>query len=136
MLQPSKNLPNFANNCSKGDNSTSMDYVEAYQLIMQQAHSSQDPSQVNLADRLRQQKPPIPGQITTLLLALKVLYEGLRGVTTLERSLVLALYALVQDSQYWYDQGQKAGIDWPPLLEADLRRIAKSVQNIFSDRWD
>lgn len=113
-----------------------MDYTEAYTLLLQQTHSPQESSQNNLADRLRHQKPPIPGQITTLLLALKVLYEGLRGVTTLERSLVSALYRLVQDSQYWYDQGVKAGVEWPPLLEVDLRRIAKSVEHIFSDRWE
>jgi len=113
-----------------------MDYAEAYKLILQQIHTAEGVGQNNLVDRLRHQKPPIPGQITTLLLALKVLYEGLRGVTTLERSLVSALYTLVQDSQYWYDQGQKAGVDWPPLLEVDLRRIAKSVQNILSDRWE
>jgi hypothetical protein len=113
-----------------------MDYAEAYQLILQQVCSPEGASQQNLVDRLRHQKPPIPGQITTLLLALKVLYEGLRGVTTLERSLVSALYSLVQESQHWYDQGLKAGVEWPPLLEVDLRQIAKSVHNILSDRWD
>lgn len=113
-----------------------MDYAEAYKVILQHTPTSEGLGQHSLADRLRHQKPPIPGQITTLLLALKVLYEGLRGVTTLERSLVSALYNLVQDSQYWYDQGVKAGVEWPPLLEVDLRRIAKSVEHIFSDRWD
>ena len=113
-----------------------MDYAEAYKLILQQTHTPEGSTQNNLADRLRQHKPPVPGQITTLLLALKVLYEGLKGVTTLERSLVSALYSLVQDSQHWYDQGLKAGVDWPPLLEVDLRQIAKSVHNILSDRWD
>jgi hypothetical protein len=121
-----------------------MDYVAAYRLIVQQAYPSagenpdlkEEQSNALLLNRLQQGKPPIPGQITELLLALKVLYEGLRGNTNLERSLVSSLYRLVQESQHWYDQGVKAGVEWPPLLEADLRRMAKGVDHIFSDRWE
>jgi hypothetical protein len=106
-----------------------MDYPEAYEVIMTQGQANTD----TLIYRLRQGKPPIPGQITTLLLALKVLYEGLRGVTTLERSLVSNLYALGIYPQQAYNQGQRQGIDWPPLLESDLRRIAQGVEQILRD---
>ncbi len=116
-----------------------MDYATAYHLVIDQVkpyvETDLNPKQ-GLIDRLREGKPPIPGQVTSILLALKVIYEGLRGVSNLERELVLGLYRLAYESQYWYDQGRKNGTDWPPLLDTDLRRIAKAVSHIFSDRWE
>ena len=116
-----------------------MDYATAYHLVIEQVkpyvETDLNPKE-RLIDRLRQGKPPIPGQVTSILLALKVIYEGLRGVSNLERELVLGLYRLAYESQYWYDQGEKNGTEWPPLLDTDLRRMAKAVSHIFSDRWE
>lgn len=111
-----------------------MDYPTAYRFLTQQGQAnSQDPEA--LLVRLRQGQPPIPGQVTTCLLALKVIYEGLRGAPTLERDLVNALYVLAQDSRHWFEEGQRQGVAWPPLLAEDLGRISEAVRAIFADSW-
>jgi hypothetical protein len=112
-----------------------MDYATAYRLLLQEgdfANQSVD----TLLLRLQQQKPPIPGQVTTLLLALKVLYEGLKGTSSLDRKLVISLYCLAYDAQTWFQRGQAQGVTWPPLLEQDLERIRIGVRSIFADQWD
>lgn len=109
-----------------------MDYPTAYRLIHQQGLP--DPSdQSALLNRLKQQTPPVPGQITSLLLALKVIHEGLRKAPSLERELASALHCLTQDSLYWFAQGQSQQVEWPPLLESDLQRIAAMIRRIFLD---
>ncbi|HIK45182.1 MAG TPA: Dethiobiotin synthetase, partial [Leptolyngbyaceae cyanobacterium M65_K2018_010] len=80
---------------------------------------------------LRQGKPPVPGQVTSLLLALKVLYEGLKDEPTLDRPLVQALFAIAYESRQLFNQGQQRGIDWPPLLDDDLNRLGKAAQSII-----
>lgn len=82
---------------------------------------------------LRQGQPPVPGQVTSLLLALTVVAANLRQEPTLERSLVHALFVLAYESRQLYLQGQRSGIEWPPLLDEDLDRIAKAVTDIFAD---
>lgn len=111
-----------------------MDYPTAYRFLTHQGQArSSDPEALLM--RLRQGQPPVPGQVTTCLLALKVVYEGLRGAPTLERDLVNALYVLTQDSRHWFEDGQRRGITWPPLLGEDLRRIQDAVRAIFADAW-
>lgn len=110
-----------------------MDYSTAYHFLFQQGTAT-DSAADTLLVRLQQQKPPIPGQVTSLLLALKVVQEGLKGVASLDRNFVYALYRLARESQFMFKQGQKAGIQWPPLLEKDLQRIEVAVENIFADR--
>jgi hypothetical protein len=116
-----------------------MDYPTAYRFL---THQGTQPTVANGGDpdallvRLCQGLPPIPGQVTALLLALKVVYEGLRGAPTLERDLACALYTLAQDSRYWFEVGQHQGVPWPPLLGEDLGRIAEAVGYIFADRWE
>jgi hypothetical protein len=112
-----------------------MDYTTAYRLLLQQGNPTPQDSEALLI-RLQQQKPPIPGQITSLLLALKVVYEGLKGAPTLDREFVNSLYLLGQESRYWFEQGQRSGVNWPPLLEQDLGRIGTAVRHIFADRWE
>lgn len=85
--------------------------------------------------RLRQGKPPVPGQITSILLALKVLFAGLVDATTIDRELANALFMLSLKSQQLFVSGHKAGVDWPPLLKEDLLRIAIAVEGIFSGNW-
>lgn len=111
-----------------------MDYATAQQFLLAQGqpHSS-DPEQ--FLARLSAGKPPIPGQVTTLLLALKVVFKELQRVNTLDRPLVWALYCLANESRYQFDRGQQQGVDWPPLLHEDLQRVAIAVQSIFADNW-
>ncbi len=109
-----------------------MDYDTAHQFLLTQGQlDSPDPEQFLV--RLRQAKPPVPGQVTTILLALKVVQEELRGVATLDRTLVSTLYRLASDSRHYFNAGRSRGIDWPPLLDEDLQRIAIAVQQIFAD---
>jgi hypothetical protein len=88
-----------------------------------------------LLRRLSAGQPPIPGQVTTILLALKVVFEDLRQEPTLDRTLAVALYQLAVDSRRAYDQGRSQGVVWPPLLDEDLQRIALAVRSIFADTW-
>lgn len=120
-----------------------MDYATAYHVIMRQIQTEQPqgsgtgdrPDEPPFLVRLSQGKPPVPGQITTLLLALKVIYEGLKGASMLERDLALALYRLAQESKRSFQSGVTRGVDWPPFLDQDLQRLAQVVDNIFADRW-
>ena len=109
-----------------------MDYDTAHQFLLTQGQlDSPDPDQFLV--RLRRAKPPVPGQVTTILLALKVVLEELRGMPTLDRTLAAALYRIASDSRHWFNAGRSRGVDWPPLLDEDLQRIAIAVQQIFAD---
>ena len=68
-----------------------MNYETAYQFILNQTIVSENNSDA-LLTRMQQGKPPIPGQITSILLALKVVFETLKNATTLEREFTYALY--------------------------------------------
>lgn len=85
--------------------------------------------------RLDKGQPPIPGQITSILLALKVVFESLRTSPDFERELACSLYLLASDSRQAFEQGQQSGVDWPPLLDEDLSRIAAAVRSIFVGVW-
>ncbi|MGD1854218.1 MAG: Dethiobiotin synthetase [Leptolyngbyaceae cyanobacterium] len=81
--------------------------------------------------RLQQQSPPVPGQVTSLLLALKVISENLKTAEQIERSLAYSLHQLAYESRQAYEQGRQARVEWPPLLDADIERIAIAVAQIF-----
>ena len=113
-----------------------MNYDTAYNFLLAQGTAlleSQDRDDFLL--RLQQGKPPVPGQVTSILLALRILCEGLQNNTSLDRKLVLALHLLAVDSQRLFDSGRKRGVDWPPLLKEDLKRIAIAVQSVFAGVW-
>ena len=105
-----------------------MDSKTARQVILTQAD-------VTVADsflgRLQQQQPPIPGQVTSVLLALKTLMEDLKTAEHLERTLAYALYELAYKSRQFFEQGKRSRADWPPLLDADIERIAIATAQIF-----
>jgi hypothetical protein len=82
--------------------------------------------------RLKNGKAPIPGQVTSLLLALKLMFEATRDEPTLDRQLVCALHTLAYESRQLFEYGRLTGIEWPPLLNEDLTRIASAVQSIFA----
>ena len=105
-----------------------MDVKTAKQVVIAQADTTAADS---FLDRLQQQQPPIPGQVTSLLLALKTLAEDLKGATQIERSLVYALHQLAYEGRQHYERGKQARVEWPPLLDADLERIAIATAKIF-----
>lgn len=111
-----------------------MDYETARQLLIEQG-KPQPAHPDALLCRLRQGQPPIPGLVTTLLLALKVVFEALRGSDLLERELVDALHCLATASRQHYETGRFQGVEWPPLLDEDLTRIALAVRSIFAGVW-
>ena len=113
-----------------------MNYDSAYNFLIAQGTALQEPQkQDDFLQRLQQGKPPIPGQVTSILLALRIVFEGLQSTANLDRKLVWALHLLAVDSQKLFDAGRQRGIDWPPLLKEDLQRIAIAVKSIFSGVW-
>lgn len=111
-----------------------MNYDTARKVLIDQTLIKEDNPDALLI-RMQQGKPPIPGQITSILLALKVVFEGLKEATTLDRELCYALFLLTIKTQYTFAAGRKAGVDWPPLLKEDLLRIGTSCESIFSGVW-
>lgn len=82
--------------------------------------------------RLRQGQPPVPGQVTSLLLALKVIRGSLQGATALDRQLAQSLFLVAYESRNLYEVGRTERVDWPPLLDDDLARIAIATYAIFA----
>lgn len=113
-----------------------MNYQEAYDLLIERGTALQNLSHDdNFLLRLTQGKPPLPGEVTAILLALKIVFEELQNQTILDRNMVLALHLLAFESQRLFEAGRSAGVRWPPLLKEDLQRIAASVASIFADEW-
>ena len=110
-----------------------MDYETARRLLIDQSDETNLASDTFLA-RLRQSKPPIPGQVTSILLALKAVSEALRGQTSIDRSLANALFLISSEGRRFFDSGLRRSIDCPPLLNEDLERIAQAVKIIFAGR--
>lgn len=111
-----------------------MNYETARKLLIAQTVNHEENPDA-LIVRMQQGKPPVPGQVTSILLALKVLHEGLKDSTTLDRELAYGLYKLTVKPQKLFAAGHKAGIDWPPLLHEDLLRMGSACESIFSGVW-
>ncbi|ESA31979.1 hypothetical protein N836_27895 [Leptolyngbya sp. Heron Island J] len=105
-----------------------MDIKTARDVVMTQADLTVSDS---FLTRLRQHQPPVPGQMTSLLLALKTLTADLKAAKQLELTLVYALHQLAYESRQFYEQGKRARVEWPPLLDADIERIAIAIAQIF-----
>lgn len=86
--------------------------------------------------RLDRGEAPIPGQMTSVLLALKVTYKALEGNAMIDRELVQALYRLARDSRRSLQAGHDRGVAWPPLLAEDLDRVEEAVEAILSGVWE
>ena len=113
-----------------------MDYETAYNLLIAQGNALLNPgSEDDFLRRLQQGKPPIPGDVTAILLAFKIIFEALQEQETVGRELALAVYLIAIESQRLFEAGQRAGVDWPPLLKEDLYRISLGVQSLFSGVW-
>ncbi|MEO1590212.1 MAG: Dethiobiotin synthetase [Cyanobacteria bacterium J06632_22] len=106
-----------------------MDYKTACDLLKQQASMSQPDA---FLSRLQAAQPPIPGQVTALLLALKVVADRLKNETMLDRLLACSLFDLAYGSRQYYEDGRISGVEWPPLLDEDLERIAISARQILA----
>ena len=113
-----------------------MDYKTARQFLIEQGtalETQNDPNSFLM--HLAQGQAPIPGQVTSILLALKIVFDVLQIETTLDRDFVLALYLLALESQQIFEAGQRRGVQWPPLLKEDLNRIAVAVKSILAGQW-
>ncbi|NEP18886.1 MAG: Dethiobiotin synthetase [Leptolyngbya sp. SIO4C1] len=108
-----------------------MDFETACELVMKQALIGDPPTDAFLA-RLQQLQPPVPGQVTSLLLALKVIADRLKAETRLDRQLAYALHQLAYRSRWCYEKGRRRQVDWPPLLDEDVERIAIAIERIFA----
>jgi hypothetical protein len=111
-----------------------MNYETARKLLIDQTIITSENSET-LFMRMQQGKPPIPGQITSILLACRVVFEAIKDNNSIDRELVYALYQLSIKTQQIFAAGRKIGIEWPPLLKEDLLRIAQGVESIFSGEW-
>ncbi len=109
-----------------------MNYAAARELVSSQHIVDRSDT---LLGHLRQGKPPIPGQVTSLLLALKTLYDQHQGQHQLDRELVTLLHQLAWESHLCLEKGAESGVVWPPLLADDLGRVAAAVQGIFAGVW-
>ena len=105
-----------------------MDIKTARHVVMTQADLTVSDS---FLTRLKQYQPPVPGQMTSLLLALKTITVELNAAKQLERTLVYALHQLAYESRQFYEQGKRARVEWPPLLDADIERMAIAIAQIF-----
>lgn len=108
-----------------------MDFETARRFLLGQTIAPV-PGQTPFIECLRTGMAPVPGQVTSILLALKTLTQGLQGEPAIERSLGYAFFILTYESRQLYRQGQQSGIEWPPLLDEDLTRIAEAVRNIWA----
>jgi hypothetical protein len=84
---------------------------------------------------LKQGKPPVPGQMTSILVALKIVFEVLQAEPNLDRELTLAIHVLCYESYRLYATGREVGVEWPPLLNEDLERMERAVRSIFAGTW-
>ncbi|NJN73672.1 MAG: Dethiobiotin synthetase [Limnothrix sp. RL_2_0] len=109
-----------------------MEYKTAYQFLSSQSSLSDRRSFLAL---LKDGHPPIPGQVTNILLTLKSIFQHLQGLDSIDRHLAQILYRLAYDSRKYFDSAKQQGTTWPPLLNEDLDRIAQAVQNIFANQW-
>ena len=109
-----------------------MDFQSARQELLRQTLPQYETDDTFLG-RLRRGYPPVPGQVTTLLLALKALNESLRAATEIDRELAQALFLVAYDSRNLFESGRAANVPWPPLLDEDLARIAIAAYKIFEN---
>lgn len=110
-----------------------MDYKTARNFVLDQgmALSTQKNPDAFLM-LLKQGKPPVPGQMTSILLALKLIGDALQENPNLDRQLVLAVHLLAIESVQLFEAGRRSGVDWPPLLKEDLNRLCLAVKNVFA----
>ncbi len=110
----------------------SMDLQSARRELIEQT-LPQNETEDTFLGRLRRGYPPVPGQVTSLLLALRVLQDGLQQAPSLDREVAQALFLVAYESRNLFESGRAADVSWPPLLDDDLERIAIAAYKIFTD---
>jgi hypothetical protein len=108
-----------------------MDFQTACQVLSHQTLPAQETNDTFLG-RLRAGQPPVPGQVTSLLLALKVIHDSLKEASSLDRDLAQSLFLVAYESRNLFEAGRAAKVAWPPLLDEDLERIAIAAYQIFA----
>ena len=111
-----------------------MDYKTARKFLISQVDTTDNNNKTFLS-HLKRGKPPIPGQVTSILLALKIIFDGLHGTSHLDRELVYSLHLLAFDSHISFEIGNQNDVNWPPLLQEDINRISQGVKSIFAGVW-
>ena len=113
-----------------------MNYKTAYQFLLDQGNAlaTQHNASAFLM-RLQRGEPPIAGQMTSILLALKTVFEATHEEEKLDRLLLNAIFTLAFESRNLYDAGLQQKIIWPPLLKEDIRRIEIAARNILAGTW-
>ncbi|MEM6449038.1 MAG: Dethiobiotin synthetase [Cyanobacteria bacterium P01_D01_bin.105] len=109
-----------------------MDFTAACELLIHQTLPKHETDDTFLG-RLKLGQPPVPGQVTALLLALTVIKSGLHSMPNMERRLAQALFLVAYESRNLFEAGRAEGVVWPPLLDEDLARIAIATYQIFAD---
>ena len=109
-----------------------MDFQSARQELIAQTLPQNETNNTFLG-RLKQGYPPVPGQVTSLLLALRVLQDGLQQDLELNRELAHALFLVAYESRNLFESGRAAGVAWPPLLDDALESISIAAYKIFTD---
>ncbi|GAB4362063.1 MAG: hypothetical protein Fur0042_31490 [Cyanophyceae cyanobacterium] len=111
-----------------------MDYETARKFLIAQGTATAAEPDAFLT-RLRAGSPPIPGQVTSILVGLKMVYSALEGTPSLSRELAGPLFNLYFESREAYNQGRSRGVLWPPLLDEDIARIGQAVGHILAGEW-
>ncbi len=109
-----------------------MDFQTACQELIRQTLPQYETSDTFLG-RLRRGYPPVPGQVTTLLIALKVIHSSLQSARQLDRLLAQSLFLVAYEGRNLFESARAAGADLPPLLDEDLARIAIATYKIFAN---
>ncbi|MEL6157941.1 MAG: Dethiobiotin synthetase [Cyanobacteria bacterium J06623_5] len=109
-----------------------MDFQSACQELITQMLPQYETADTFLG-RLRRGHPPVPGQVTSLLLALRVIHGGLQTASQIDRTLAQALFLAAYESRNLFESGYAANVNWPPLLDEDLARIAIAVHHVFAN---
>ena len=109
-----------------------MDFKAARQVLASQTLPAYETSDTFLG-RLRRGQPPVPGQVTSLLLALKVIHDNLQLASSIDRELAHALFLVAYESRNLFAAARANSVLWPPLLDEDLERIAIATYRIFAN---
>lgn len=111
-----------------------MDYQAAYSFLAAQGKDYQITPESFLS-RLQQGKPPVPGQVTNILVALKMVFGDLQGAESIDREVMTSIYLVAYESRRAFMTGARAGVLWPPLLDEDIDRIGLGVKSILTGVW-
>ncbi len=109
-----------------------MDFKTARQMLASQTLPQYETDDTFLG-RLRRGQPPVPGQVTSLLLALKVIRDHLQLASSLDRELAHSLFLVAYESRNLFAAARADRVVWPPLLDEDLERIAIAAYKIFAN---